>query len=51
MSEDHKTICRFSGETESYLKVARAIRRIVLQSSNSSPALKRVSTHSSTLGK
>ncbi|KAG4253672.1 hypothetical protein FPRO03_07632 [Fusarium proliferatum] len=49
MSEDHKTICRFSGETESYLKVARAIRRIVLQSSNSSPALKRVSTHSSTL--
>ncbi|PNP78173.1 hypothetical protein FNYG_08490 [Fusarium nygamai] len=51
MSEDHKTICRFSGETESYLKIARAIRRIVLQSSNSYPALKRVSTHSSTLGK
>ncbi|KAI1028458.1 hypothetical protein LB503_002201 [Fusarium chuoi] len=49
MSEDHKTICRFSGETESYLKIARAIRRIVLQSSNSSPALKRASTHSSTL--
>jgi hypothetical protein len=50
MFEDHKSISRFSGETESYKKLARALRRIALQSSDVSPALERASTHSSTLG-
>ncbi|QPC72754.1 hypothetical protein HYE68_003506 [Fusarium pseudograminearum] len=49
MPEDHRTICRFPGETESYLKVARALRRIATKSSNSGPTLKRTSTHSSNI--
>ncbi|KAM5521100.1 ankyrin repeat protein [Fusarium oxysporum f. sp. phaseoli] len=49
MFEDHKSISRFSGETESYKKLAGALRRIALLSSDVSPALKRASTHSSTL--
>ncbi|KAK6708877.1 hypothetical protein SNK04_009822 [Fusarium graminearum] len=49
MPEDHRTICRFPRETESYLKVARALRRIATKSSNIGPTLKRTSTHSSNI--
>ncbi|EXK26983.1 hypothetical protein FOMG_16422 [Fusarium oxysporum f. sp. melonis 26406] len=49
MPEDHRTICRFPGETESYLKVARALRRIATKSSNVGPTIKRTSTHSSNI--
>ncbi|KAH6873842.1 hypothetical protein B0T10DRAFT_234496 [Thelonectria olida] len=49
MFEDHKSICRFSGETESYMKLARALRRIAAQSLDVSPTLERASTHSSNI--
>ncbi|CEI40386.1 unnamed protein product [Fusarium venenatum] len=49
MPEDHRTICRFPGETESYPKVARTLRRIATKSSNADPTLKRTSTHSSNI--
>ncbi|PTB38647.1 hypothetical protein M441DRAFT_145727 [Trichoderma asperellum CBS 433.97] len=48
MFEDHRSICRFPGETESYKKLAKALRRIASQAAATSPPLKRASTHSST---
>lgn len=47
MYEDHKSICRFPSETNSYKKIASAIRRIASQSADVSLPLQRVSTHSS----
>ncbi|KAM0215059.1 hypothetical protein ACHAQD_008567 [Fusarium lateritium] len=49
MSEDHKSICRFPGKTDSYKKVAKALQRIATQALTDSSALKRTSTHSSTV--
>ncbi|KAM0260900.1 hypothetical protein ACHAQJ_002519 [Trichoderma viride] len=48
MFEDHRSICRFPGETESYMKLAKALRRMASQAAVTSPPLKRASTHSST---
>ncbi|KAJ4158057.1 uncharacterized protein LMH87_008602 [Akanthomyces muscarius] len=46
--EDHRSICRFDCETsDSYRRVARAIRRIARQSPSLGPTLRRASTHSS----
>lgn len=50
MFEDHRSICRFPGETESYMKLAKALRRMASQAAATSPQLKRASTHSSTAG-
>ncbi|SPO02536.1 uncharacterized protein DNG_05209 [Cephalotrichum gorgonifer] len=49
---DHRDICRFSGETQNYKAVSRAIRRIALRSQIEREPLKRASTRSSdrTLG-
>ncbi|KAM0247349.1 hypothetical protein ACHAQJ_009883 [Trichoderma viride] len=47
MYEDHRSICRFASETNSYKKLANAIRRIASQSPDLSPPLRRASTHSS----
>ncbi|KAH6951968.1 hypothetical protein DER45DRAFT_491815 [Fusarium avenaceum] len=49
MHEDHKSICRFPGKTDSYKKVAKALQRIASQCLINNPVLKRASTHSSTL--
>ncbi|KAF4459721.1 ankyrin repeat-containing [Fusarium albosuccineum] len=46
---NHKSICRFSGETESYMRLAGALRRIASRSSDASPTLERASTHSSNI--
>ncbi|KAK5994802.1 Vegetative incompatibility HET-E-1-like protein [Cladobotryum mycophilum] len=45
--ENHKGVCRFSGETSSYMAVSRALRRIANQSLEVTQTLKRTSTHSS----
>ncbi|KAL6923581.1 hypothetical protein FSST1_000855 [Fusarium sambucinum] len=42
-------ICCSPSETESYLKVRRALRRIATKSSNAGPTLKRISTYSSNI--
>lgn len=49
MYESHKTICRFPGATQSYLKVARAIRKIASNVGPADPAEETSSTHSSTM--
>lgn len=51
MFEDHKSISRFPGKTDSYKKVEKALQRIASQALINSPVLKRASTHSSTIGK
>ncbi|KAI1504195.1 hypothetical protein F5X99DRAFT_372815 [Biscogniauxia marginata] len=45
--ENHRDICRFPSETESYKAVSRALRRIASQSRNTKQAFERPSTHSS----
>lgn len=47
LNENHKTICRFPGETSSYKLVANALRRIASLAAEPDPALQRASTHSS----
>ncbi|KAI1489344.1 hypothetical protein F5X96DRAFT_670791 [Biscogniauxia mediterranea] len=45
--ENHRDMCRFSGETESYKTVSRALRRIASQSHGVRQTFERPSTHSS----
>ncbi|KAH6986404.1 hypothetical protein BKA56DRAFT_613779 [Ilyonectria sp. MPI-CAGE-AT-0026] len=45
--ENHKTICRFAGETSSYMSVARALRRIACKLPDDGQELKRANTRSS----
>lgn len=47
LNEDHRTICRFSGETTSYKLVANALKRIASVTAEQNSVLQRSETHSS----